>query len=56
MKLFLLLFTVLFMYVSPAHQKDDKVVFETVHDFGDFKIDDGPQTYTFVFTNNGINP
>jgi hypothetical protein len=45
------------MYVSPAHQKDDKVVFEkTVHDFGDFKIDDGPQTYTFVFTNKWDKP
>ncbi len=54
--LILLLASVLFTSPSLARE-DNRVTFDkTVHDFGDFQIDDGPRSYTFTMTNNGDSP
>ncbi|HOO68841.1 MAG TPA: DUF1573 domain-containing protein [Bacteroidales bacterium] len=46
------------LFLGPAlQQEDNQVVFDkTVHDFGDFRIDDGPKSHTFIMTNNGNKP
>ncbi|HHV39801.1 MAG TPA: DUF1573 domain-containing protein [Bacteroidales bacterium] len=57
MKWFLFLLAALLLSSPPTNQEDGRVVFEKpVHDFGDFKIDDGPKTHTFSFTNKWDKP
>jgi len=57
MKLLLLLLTAVLFQSSPQEQEDNRVVFDKmVHDFGDFTIQDGPKTHTFVFTNKWDKP
>jgi len=54
--LFLLLASILFSRPS-LPQEDNQVTFDkTVHDFGDFRIDDGPRSHTFIMTNNSDKP
>ena len=57
MKLLFILFASI-LFAGPAiPQEDEQVTFDkTVHDFGDFKIDDGPRSHTFIMTNSSDKP
>ncbi|HNT47771.1 MAG TPA: DUF1573 domain-containing protein [Bacteroidales bacterium] len=53
MRLLVFLFSSLLIQVSAFAQQEGAVTFDkTVHDFGDFGINDGPKTHTFTLTNN----
>ncbi|NLA15693.1 MAG: DUF1573 domain-containing protein [Bacteroidales bacterium] len=59
MKLLLFLFTAVLLQSPTVEQEsnDNRVVFDkTIHDFGDFRIDDGPKSHTFTFTNKWDKP
>ena len=58
----LILLTALFSIISMGvyaqeASADSSIVFDkTTHDFGDMEVKDGPQTYSFEFTNKGSAP
>ena len=53
MKLFIFLFSLFLIQVPAVAQQEGPLTFDkTVHDFGDFGINDGPKTHTFTLTNN----
>jgi hypothetical protein len=57
MKLLFLLLTSILFAVPSLPQEDNQVTFDkTVHDFGDFRIDDGPRSHTFIMINNSDKP
>ncbi len=53
----LVLFTFAFANIGLGQTVNAKIDFETLeHDFGSFKEEAGPQTYSFKFVNNGASP
>src|SRR5574344_3128026 len=53
MKLIIFLLASCLFQAFPLAQEEGTVTFDkTVHDFGDFGINDGPKTHTFILTNN----
>lgn len=57
MTLPLLIAVSLLFHGSPAFQENTSVRFDkTVHDFGDFGINDGSRSHTFTLTNNSDKP
>ncbi len=60
MKIAFSVFTILLLFISGltiAQQGKAKIEFEkTIHDYGTFKEESGPQTYNFKFTNKGSVP
>ena len=56
-KSILLVIACTIMAVTYAQKADTTVVFnKLVHDFGSIVQSDGPQSYSFEFTNNGTSP
>lgn len=57
MKLLTLFFLAFSLIGRPNIPQDTTVSFsKMVHDFGDFGLDDGPQSFTFTMKNNGTKP
>lgn len=57
MKPLILLLASFLLQGTVIAQEDNRVSFDkTIHDFGDFGIDDGPKSHTFIMTNNTDKP
>lgn len=57
MKLLILLLASILLQGAALPQEDGLVTFDkTIHDFGDFGINDGPKSHTFTMINNADKP